>query len=306
MSHDCFWFRLKGVNGELADAFEAQRPGLVLAAYRLLGSVADAEDVVQDAFLRLERSGTAEGVRDLRAYLLKTVTRLSYDLLGSARARRELYVGPWLPEPLVEEVGPADRVTLDESVSMALMVVLEQLTPAERTAFMLHGTFGMPFEEIGQVVGRTPAAVRQLASRARRKVTAARPRAPVSGEEHLETLAAFAVACSEGDLEGLLALLDPDVVWRVDGGGKAAASLRPQRGAERIAKALISLNSKKAPTGRVAMVNGAPGGVIVNADGEMTVVSITVDGGRIVAIDYVRNPDKLVHVAPATVPGQRS
>ncbi len=290
------------VDPELTAQFEALRPTLLRAAYRLLGSLADAEDVVQEAWLRLSRAPRSEEVRDLRAFTMTTVTRLSYDVLGSARARRESYVGPWLPEPLVEELDPSGRITLDESVSMALMLVLERLTPAERTAFVLHDTFGMPFEEIAEIVGRTPSAVRQLASRARRQVQASRPRVPVSAQKHLEVVSAFAAACADGDLERLLDLLDPDVVWRVDGGGNVNASLKPQRGALHVAKAMLALTRTKAPSGRPAIVNGAPGGVIINADGEMTVISITLDAGRIVAIDYVRNPDKLRHVPATTQP----
>ena len=281
-------------------AFEAERPRLLRVAYATVGSLADAEDCVQEAWLRLRRNPDAAQIRDLRAWLTTTVSRIALDTLGSARARRERYVGPWLPEPLVEDLDsrdPADRVTLDESVSMALLVVLERLSAPERTAFLLHDVFSLSFEEVARVVGRSPAAVRQLASRARRHVERGRPRFPPTQAEQREVVAAFAAACQAGDLEHLVALLDPDVVWRGDGGGKVAASHRVVRGARNVGHQLLAL-AQRPPRGvRMAMVNGAPGLVLRDADGVLTVVAFTVDAGRVVAIDAVRNPDKL-----ATVP----
>lgn len=283
----------------LTRAFEAERPRLVRMAYATLGSLADAEDCVQDAWLRLQRHPDPAAIRDLGAWLTTTVSRLALDTLGSARARRERYVGPWLPEPLVEDLDsrdPADRVTLDESVSMALLVVLERLSAPERTAFLLHDVFGLSFEEVARAVGRSPAAVRQLASRARRHVERGRPRFPPTQAEQREVIAAFAAACQAGDLERLVALLDPGVVWRGDGGGKVAASHRVERGARNVARKLLELAHRPPRGSRMAMVNGAPGLVLRDADGVLTVVAFTVDAGRVVAIDAVRNPDKLTTV----------
>lgn len=228
---------------ELAQAFEGQRPRLVRLAYATTGSLAEAEDCVQEAWLRLRRVPDPGSIRDLGAWLTTTVSRLALDALGSARARHERYAGPWLPEPLVGDLGgsdPADRVTLDESVSMALLVVLERLSPAERTSFLLHDVFGMSFAEVAGVVGRSPAAVRQLASRARQHVDGGRPRFPPTQAQQGELVTAFAVACAGGDLEGLVALLDPGVVWRADGCGKVTATRRVARGADEVARWLLS------------------------------------------------------------------
>ncbi|HEU4656616.1 MAG TPA: RNA polymerase sigma factor SigJ [Capillimicrobium sp.] len=287
---------------QLTAAFEEHRSHLLRVAYATLGSLAEAEDAVQEAWLRLRRQERPEEIRDLRAWLTTTVSRIALDALRSARARRERYVGPWLPEPLVEDaVGadPADRVTLDESVSMALLVVLERLSAAERSAFLLHDVFGLSFDEVAEVVGRSPAAVRQLASRARRHVEEGRPRFPPTRAEQLELVGAFAAACLEGDLDRLVQILDPDVVWRSDGGGKVAASRKEQRGAERVAKINLALARRPPQEARVADVNGAPGLVFRDADGHLTVMAFTVDAGRIVAIDVIRNPEKLTAVADA-------
>jgi len=268
----------------------------VRVAYATVGSVAEAEDCVQEAWLRLRRVVDPAEIRDLGAWLTTTVSRLALDALGRARARRERYVGPWLPEPLVEDIAvpdPADRVTLDESVSMALLVVLERLTPAERTSFLLHDVFGLSFAEIAGVVGRSPAAVRQLAARARQHVADGRPRFPPTHAEQRDLVAAFAAACAEGDLGRLVTMLDPDVVWR--GGGKVAS--RPgAQGAEQVAAALLVLTRRPPRQIAMASVNGAPGLVLRDADGVLSVISFTVDGGRIAAIDVVCNPDKLTGV----------
>jgi len=289
----------------LARAFEAQRPRLVRVAYATVGSVAEAEDCVQEAWLRLRRVEHPAEIRDLGAWLTTTVSRLALDALGRAQARRERYVGPWLPEPLVEDIAvpdPADRVTLDESVSMALLVVLERLTPAERTSFLLHDVFGLPFAEIAGVVGRSPAAVRQLAARARQHVADGRPRFPPTQAEQRDLVAAFAAASQEGDLDRLVALLDPDVVWRGDGGGKVAAHYGA-RGAWQVAGAMLGMARRPPRRITTATVNGAPGLVLRDADGVLSVISFTVDGGRITAIDVVRNPDKLSAVREPGRPG---
>ena len=286
----------------LSEGFERHRAHLIRIAYGTLGSVSEAEDVVQDAWVRLQREDVEE-IRNLRAFLTTIVSRLALDALGSARRRRERYVGPWLPEPLVADLeptsDPADRVTLDESVSMALLVVLEELTPAERTAFVLHDVFGVAFDEVAAVVGRTPDAVRQLASRGRRRVRERRPRHDATRDEHLRAVTAFAAACTSGDLEALVAVLDPDVVWRSDGGGIARASRRPQRGADKVARGMLALAARPPRGGTLAEVNGAPGIVLLDADGILTVIAFTVDRHRITALDIVRNPEKLTHVPVA-------
>ncbi|MFD4143771.1 RNA polymerase sigma factor SigJ [Streptomyces sp. NPDC058572] len=283
----------------LAEAFERERARLVRVAYATTGSVAEAEDCVQEAWLRLRGLDDPGAIRDLRAWLTTTVGRLALDALGTARVRRERYVGTWLPEPLVEAApadDPAERVTLDESVSMALLVVLEQLSPAQRTAFLLHDVFGVPFDEVADVVGRTPAAVRQLAARARRDVELGRPRFPPTIGQQREIAEAFADACQGGDLEGLVALLDPDVRLRGDGGGKVSAVRHIERGAGHVAGLLIGFTRRPLRQLRIAQVNGAPGLVVSGADGNLSVVAFTVDAGRITDIDVVRNPDKLTAV----------
>jgi len=284
---------------ELASEFERLRPHLTRVAYGILGSLGEAEDVVQEAWLRLQRADAAE-IEDMRAWLTTVVGRLALDALGTARRRRETYVGEWLPEPVVEELG-ADP-TLDEVVSTALLVVLERLSPAERTAFLLHDVFDLPFPQVAEVVGRSPAAVRQLAARARAHVESGKPRFPASSEEEDRIAAAFVLAWQEGDLEQLLKLLDPEAVLRADGGGRVPTSAEPLRGAERIARMLIGLARASAKTGRggrgrLARVNGATG-IVVEEGKTTSVYSLSLDGGRIVAIDVVRNPEKLRGLSP--------
>jgi len=287
-----------------ATEFEALRPRLLRIAYGQLGSLAEAEDVVQEAWLRLERAD-ARTIENLSGWLVTVVSRLALDALGSARMRRERYIGPWLPDPLVgaaaDDADPADRVTLDETVSHALLFVLERLTPAERTAFILHDVFGYSFDEVSAVVGRTPAAARQLASRARRHVVEQRPRQSGTAQDQQRAVTAFAAAAAGGDLEALLAVLDPDVVMRSDGGGRVHAARKPLVGADRVSRAMLRLARKFA--GRWEMrfvdVNGLPGMVTVDReDREVSVVAFTVDAGRITTIHIQRNPDKLAHLAP--------
>jgi len=287
---------------DLAETFEQLRPQLLRLAYGTLGSLSEAEEVVQDAWLRLQRTGAGE-IDDLRAWLSTVVGRLSLDALKTARRQREDYVGQWLPEPLVEDLAgeePADRVTLDESVATAMLVVLERLSPAERTAFLLHDVFAMPFDQVADVVGRSPAAVRQLAARARRHVEQGRPRFPASAEEHERIVAAFAEACGMGDLEQLLELLDPEVVFRSDGGGRVPSARFPLEGAERVARALLALERRRERAGlelrrSPGTVNGQLGFVYYEGE-NLNVLSFTIDAGRIVALDVVRNPEKLRHV----------
>lgn len=283
---------------QLTRVFEEQRRRLVRVAYATLGSLADAEDCVQEAWLRLRRASERDEIRDVPAWLTTTVSRLALDTLGSARVRREQYVGDWLPEPIVEDLDsadPADRVTLDESVSMALLLVLDRLSPAERTAFLLHDVFSLPFEEIAGIVGRSPGAVRQLASRARRHVESGRPKLPPTNAEQREVVAAFIAACQAGDLERLVGLLDPDVIWRGDGGGKVP-TFPLRHGLDEVSRQLLMVFEQPPLAFRMALVNGAPGVVIRDAFGYLTVISFTIDGGRIVSMDAMRNPDKLTAV----------
>ena len=273
-----------------AERFAQSRPRLLRLAYSELGDMHEAEDVVQEAWLRLERTD-AGAIVNLDGWLTTVVARLALDRLRSARARRETYVGPWLPEPVASD-DPADRVTLDESVSYALLTVLEQLSPAERTAFVLHDVFDVPFGDVAEVVGRTPDAVRQLASRARRHVQRERPRFAASGHEHDRAVRAFAQAVREGDLEGLVAVLDPNVVWVSDGGGRAVAARKPIFGSERVARAWFAL-SRKLHTALEINLNGRLGLLLPAQDGDRAALSFAVSDGRITRIDAVRNPEKL-------------
>jgi RNA polymerase sigma-70 factor, ECF subfamily len=280
--------------------FAQARPRLVRLAYSELGDLGEAEDVVQEAWLRLERVG-AQSIDDLDAWLTVVVGRLALDALRSARTRRETYVGPWLPEPLMtSEPGedPADRVTLDESVSYALLAMLEQLSPAERTAFVLHDIFGVPFQEVAAVVGRQPEAVRQLASRARRHVAEQRPRFEATRSDHDRAVHAFARAVADGDLGELVAVLDPNVIWTTDGGGRVTAARKPLLGAERVARAWLALRRRPAIAAAATPVelNGRLGLMIDGTDGYPMALSFVVENRRIARIDAVRNPDKLRHV----------
>jgi RNA polymerase sigma-70 factor (ECF subfamily) len=280
----------------LAERFETMRPRLLRLAYSYLGSVAEAEDVLQDAWLRLERIDPGE-VRDLQGWMTTTVSRLALDALRSARVRREAYVGPWLPEPIVEaEPGPEARAMGDEDVSLALLVVLESLSANERIAFVLHDVFGYAFDEVATALGTTSAAARQLASRARKAVEARRPRFPASPEQHRDVVLAFGRAARDGDLDELVEILHPDVVFTSDGGGLATAARKPIVGADRVARATKALTTKGVSVGaRVELVevNGMPGWMSTAPDGSVTVMSFTIDDGRIVAIDVQRNPEKL-------------
>jgi RNA polymerase sigma-70 factor, ECF subfamily len=273
------------------ERFAQARPRLLRLAYSELGDLGEAEDVVQEAWLRLERVDVGE-ISNLDGWLTTVVARLALDRLKSARARRETYIGPWLPEPVVSD-DPADRVTLDESVSYALLTVLEQLSPAERTAFVLHDVFDVPFDEVAAVVGRTPEAVRQLASRARRRVRGERPRFPASDDEHDRAVRAFASAVGEGDLAALVAVLDPDVVWTSDGGGLAAAARKPLRGAARVARGWAALKARFVCEPFEITLNGRLGLVVASEDGHRAALSFVVADGRITRIDAIRNPDKL-------------
>ncbi|MBB2913192.1 RNA polymerase sigma-70 factor (ECF subfamily) [Streptosporangium becharense] len=279
---------------DLAAEFGTIRPRLVGVAYGLLGSLDEAEDVVQDAWFRLGRADRS-AIEDVTGWLVVTVSRLALDVLRSARVRREEYVGPWLPEPVVTDGDPADRVTLDESMSLAMLVVLESLSPAERTSFVLHDVFGLSFGEVARAVGRTPAACRQLAARARRHVAARAPRFEVDAAEHRRVVEAFARASQGRDIDALLALLDPEVVLRSDGGGVVRAARRPIHGAARVARFLVGVAERYGAGRRLApvTVNGLAG-LLWSWNGEVGgVYGLTVSDGRITEIDIVMNPEKL-------------
>lgn len=281
----------------LADRYTRIRPRLVGVAYSLVGTVAEAQDVVSDCRLRLVAADEREPVRDVEAWAVVAVARRAVDVLRSARVRREEYVGPWLPEPLVDAVAddPADLVTLDDRVSYALMVVLETLTPAERTTWVLHEVFGMPFPRIAVVVGRSPAAVRQLAVRARAHVAAGAPRVDVGSAEHRRASEAFLRAVGHGDLGGLLAVLDPDVVLTSDGGGRSGAARRPVLGADRVARFLVGVRRRMPAEQRIARltVNGGPGFAVVTGATTRFVCAATVHSGLVRRVDIVVTPDKL-------------
>jgi len=283
---------------ELATAYDRARPRLVRVAYAVLGSRHEAEDVVSEAWLRLVAADASDPIRDVDAWATVAVARAALDSLRSARSRREVYVGPWLPEPVVSAdvpVDPADRVTLDETVSYALLVVLESLTPAERTSWVLHDVFAMPFHEIAGVVGRSQSAVRQLAARARAHLETQQPRLDVDRAEHDETVTAFLSAAAGGDLEALLATLDPDVVLTSDGGGQVSSARKPVYGADRVARFVLGIGTRLAPDEAIAVVivNGATGIGVLRGQELTTVVSLTVVAGRITRVDLVRAPEKL-------------
>jgi RNA polymerase sigma factor (sigma-70 family) len=290
------------------DAIMSERRQLINLAYRLLGSLADAEDAVQETYARwyaLSRQ-QREAIASPGAWLTTVASRICLNLLGSARARRETYVGEWLPEPLPERAeqisgrpggataDPADRVTLDESVSMAFLVVLEQMTPAERVAFILHDVFGYPFTNIAEITGRTPAACRQLAASARRRSRASQaPAAPTARQAGI--VRAFKQAWEAGDIGALIGLLDPDATVIADGGGLVSAALRPIQGGEQVARYLAELAGRAPGNVRILerRVNGQPG-LVAQQDGvTVTVFAFEVAGDRITHIWAVRNPDKL-------------
>jgi RNA polymerase sigma-70 factor (TIGR02957 family) len=283
------------------DAFVAHRNLLFTVAYEMLGSAADAEDVLQETWLRWAGVDQEE-VRDARAYLVRITTRLSLNRLRTLGRQRETYVGPWLPEPLLTSPDVADDIELAESVSTAMLLVLETLTPTERAVFVLREVFDVGYDEIAAAVERTPAAVRQIAHRARSHVEARRPRVEVSPEDVRRVLATFHEALATGDLQRLLDVMAPDVVMLSDGGGVKQAALRPIVGAEKVLRWFVGV-SGRVPGPMAAeevLVNGAPG-LRLTAGGELdTVATLCIEGGRVTALYLVRNPDKLGHVATAT------
>ncbi|MEV6400262.1 RNA polymerase sigma factor SigJ [Streptomyces sp. NPDC051907] len=295
-----------GTVGTSADDIVGERHQLINVAYRLLGSATEAEDAVQDAYARwygLSRTRQQE-IQSPGAWLSTVTSRICLDLLGSARARRERYVGAWLPEPLPDRVewdraggaagaaDPADQIVLDESVDMAFLVVLESMTPAERVAFVLHDVFRYPFAEIADVLGRTPAASKQLAASARRRVSAAR--APAAATGQAEVVRQVKEAWETKDIAALVGLLDPAAVMTADGGGMVGAALRPVEGGALIAQYMVAI-ADKAPGLELVerSVNGVPGLVAQRAGVVMTVASFDVLDGRVTRIWAVRNPEKL-------------
>jgi RNA polymerase sigma-70 factor, ECF subfamily len=272
--------------------FEALRPRLFGVAYGLLGSVAEAEDVVQDAWIRLQRTDLDE-IDDLTGWLVTTTSRLALDVLRSARTRREAYVGPWLPEPVETAPDPADSVSLADSMSWAMLVVLETLSPAERAAFVLHDVFGLTFDEVGTALGRSPAACRKLASRAREHVEERKPRFDVDPEAHRAVVEAFSQATRSGDLDGLLELLDPEAVLTSDGGGLVRAARNPIHGADKVARFLVGVSQKYADrTHRPIVINGSPALITVGGGIVDGVIALGIEHGRITTVDYLRNPQK--------------
>ena len=282
------------------EAFEAQRPRLTRLAYRMLGSVAEAEDVVQDAWLRWTRTG--DEVLDPAGWLVRVTSRICIDRMRSAKAQREAYRGPWLPEPLIEELN-VDPVERAEDVSVAFLLALERLSPLERAVFLLHDVFDEDYGSVAETLGRNEAAVRQLATRARAHVRDNRPRFTVSQEDAAKLAAAFMTAASQGDMAALSAVLAHDAVMVSDGGGKRKASLRPLIGREDIIRLLEGIawraggDEEAWPlTFRAVRINGYPGIVMERGDGPMTVAFQPGEDGKLAAIYMVRNPDKLTRL----------
>jgi RNA polymerase sigma factor (sigma-70 family) len=285
----------------LAEQFEAHRPRLNAVAYRMLGSVSEAEDAVQESWLRLSRS-EPDRVANLGGWLTTVVGRVCLDMLRARRARREDYVGSWLPEPIVSDGDsddPEQEALLADSVGLALLVVLDTLTPAERLAFVLHDMFAVPFEDVGEALGRTPAAARQLASRGRRRLRGATPSPDVDLTRQREVVDAFLAAARSGDFEGLVAVLDPDVVFRADTGGVPPRARPPVMGADEVARRILARGAPFAPLARPAVVNGGAGLVVASARRAIAVIGFTVARGRIAAIDLVADPAKLRGLDPA-------
>ncbi|MEK2472262.1 RNA polymerase sigma-70 factor [Streptomyces noursei] len=282
-------------------AFMAHRNLLFTVAYEMLGSAADAEDVLQETWLRW---GTVDlgQVQDQRAYLVRVTTRQALNRLRAMKRRKEAYVGPWLPEPLLTAPDVAENVELAESVSMAMMLVLETLSPTERAVFVLREVFDVGYDEIAAAVDKSPAAVRQIAHRARQHVDARRPRQAVSADKSQAAVQAFRRALETGELQGLLDVLAPEVVLVSDGGGVKKAALRPITGAEKVIR-FIAGGSAKAEatlTGDATEVNGHPA-LVLRVNGEIDgVMAVRVEDGRIAGIYYVRNPEKLTRIASQT------
>ena len=294
-----------GAGDALLAAFDRHRRLLFGVAYQMLGSVADAEDTVQDAWLRWS-AADRDDVADERAYLVRVVSRLALDRLRSARAQRETYVGPWLPEPLLTEPapGPEESAELGEQVSLAVLVVLETLSPVERAVFVLREVFGMSWSEVAGVLEKSEAAVRQVGHRAREHVQARRPRFDADERSAREVTERFLAACVGGDVDALMAVLSPGVELLTDGGGRAKAALRPIHGASKVARFLtaVTVEGLSAPGLQLAMadVNGSPGVVLWNDTGPLMAATLVVKDGLVEQALVVLNPDKLAGIAAAT------
>ncbi|WP_369030189.1 RNA polymerase sigma-70 factor [Streptomyces adonidis] len=283
------------------EAFVAHRDLLFTVAYEMLGSAADAEDVLQEAWLRWAEVELAE-VRDPRAYLVRITTRQALNRLRTLKRRKESYVGPWLPEPLLTAPDVAEDVVLSESLSLALMFVLETLSPTERAVFVLHEVFDFGYEDIAAVIDKSPSATRQMAYRARKHVDARRPRTPVSPEETRAALDSFQRALATGDLQGLLDVLAPDVVFVSDGGGLRMAALKPVVGVDKVLRYMAGSAGKAGGTltGEPTTVNGNPG-LVLRVDGVIDgVLAVRMEDDRITGLYYVRNPEKLTRVESET------
>jgi RNA polymerase sigma factor (sigma-70 family) len=279
------------------EEFERHRPHLRAVAYRMLGSLSDADDVLQETWLRLNRSD-ADAVENMRAWLTTVVARLSLDELRARKARPEESAGSWLPEPVFTTEGdtdPESETVLADSVGLALLVVLETLTPAERLAFVLHDMFALPFEEIAPIVGRTPVATRQLASRARRRIQREAPQPDADLKQQRSVVDAFLTAAREGEFDALVEVLDPDVVFRADRGARRVAEREPAvvRGAAEVADYVLNRAGQFARYCRPAIVNGSAGLVVVPGSRPVAVVAFTVANGRILELDLVADPQKV-------------
>ena len=289
----------------LADRFEANRTHLHAVAYRMLGSVSEADDAVQEAWLRLSRRAEQDELDNLRAWLTTVVARICLDMLRSRRSRREESLDTHLPDPIVsrdEEADPEHEALLADSVGLALLVVLETLTPAERLAFVLHDMFAVPFDEIAPIVDRSPAAARQLASPARRRVQGAAPEPDTDLDRQREVVDAFLAASRGGDFEALVAVLDPDIVLRADGGTLRPGATTELRGARAVA-GQARRYAALARFARPALVNGAPGAVVAPGGRPYAVIGFTVRGGRIVEMDILADPERLRELDLAVLDG---
>jgi len=301
------------MSASLARLFEELRPAAFAIAYRMLGSVSEAEDVVQEAFLRLHRMlREGERVESPRAYLSTVVTRLCIDQLRSARARRERYVGEWLPEPLLasDEADPARHAEVADSLSLAFLVLLESLSPEQRAAFLLREVFDYPYDQIARIVGKSEDNTRQLVTRARRQVQEGRPRFEASRERREVLARRFFAAAVDGELEALEELLAHDVVLHGDGGGKAPALAHPVHGRAKVARTLLAWFRAGARIGGVSLqaaeVNGQPGALLLDPEGRLvTVLSVDVADGQVQAIRSIVNPDKLRHLGPTANLGEQ-
>ena len=289
-----------------AELLDELRPGAFAIAYRMLGSVSEAEDVVQEALLRLHRAqAEGERIESPRAYVSTVVTRLGIDQLRSARRRRETYVGEWLPEPLLtsEEDDPARQAEMADSLSLAFLVLLESLSPEQRAVFLLHDVFDYPYDEVARIVGKSEANARQLAARARRRVDERRPRFEASREQRERLADRFFAAVGDGDVKALETMLAEDVVLAGDGGGKAPALARPLHGARRVARTLGTWARARHRLGGATLrrveVNGQPGAMVLDAeDRTIAVMALDIAGDRVQGVRSVVNPEKLGHLGP--------